>query len=154
MLRCRTLFLILALLALAVAAPVSATTVTVEITGTWDSVDDSAGVTDGSIVVGGSFTATLVYDDSIPDTDPDPSLGGYDIPSGSSDLSLTTGSYSFVPSSGVGIAIEDDNLFGEDNVFLFAETYSATGPFAPGTGARERWISFWGKSQNTRKLSS
>jgi hypothetical protein len=34
----------------------------------------------------------------------------------------------------VGIAIEDDNAFAEDVVFLFAETYSSTGPFAPGTG--------------------
>jgi hypothetical protein len=131
MLRCRTLFWVFSLLALAAAAPASATTVTVEITGTWDTVTDTAGVTDGSIFVGGSFTATLVYDDSIADSIPDPTMGGYDIPAGSSDLSFITGSYSFVPGSGVGIAI-DDGVSGQDAVFLFAETYTSTGPYPGG----------------------
>jgi hypothetical protein len=133
MLRCRTLFLFLALLSLAAAAPASATPVTVLITGTWDSVTDTAGVTDGSIFVGGTYTATLVYDDSVADADPDPNAGGYDIPAGSSDLSLATGSYTFTPASGVGIAVDDNGTLGTDAVFLFAETYSATGPFAAGT---------------------
>jgi hypothetical protein len=34
----------------------------------------------------------------------------------------------------VGIALENDNAFSEDQIFLFAETYSATGPFTSGTG--------------------
>jgi hypothetical protein len=134
MLRCRTLFLFLVLSSLAAAAPASATSVTVLIIGTWDSVTDTAGVTDGSIVVGGTFTATLVYDDSVPDLDPDANNGGYDVAAGSSDLTLDTGNFSFVPGSGVGIAIENDIGFGEDQIFLFAEDYSGTGPFAAGTG--------------------
>jgi hypothetical protein len=134
MLRCRTLFLFLVLLSLAAAAPASATPVTVLITGTWDTVEDTAGVTDGSIVVGGSFTATLVYDDTATDLDPDPNNGGYVFPAGSSDFTLDTGNFSFVPGSDLVIAIENDNGFGEDQIFLFAEDYSGTGPFAAGTG--------------------
>jgi hypothetical protein len=55
-------------------------------------------------------------------------------PAGSSDFTLDTGNFSFVPGSDLVIAIENDNGFGEDQIFLFAEDYSGTGPFAAGTG--------------------
>src|SRR5512145_3116070 len=107
-------------LMLAIASPALATSVTVQISGTWDSVIDNASVLDGSIV-GGTFTATLVYDDSVSDLNADPGVGEYDVSAASSDLSLSTGNYTFAPGSGLGIAIDDDNAFGEDAVFLFAE---------------------------------
>ena len=116
----------------ALATPALATPVTVLITGTWDAVTDDANVLDTSVVVGGSFTATLVYDDSVSDSNSDPDVGDYDISAANSDLSLTTGNYSFVPASGLGISIERDNDFGEDVVFLFAETYTGSGPLPPG----------------------
>jgi hypothetical protein len=130
--RVRVLASMLALLVLAAAAPALATSVTVQISGTWDSVIDNATVLDGSITVGGSFTATLVYDDSVSDLNDDPSIGEYDVLAASSDLSLSTGNYSFAPSSGLGIAIDDDNAFGEDVVFLFAESYVTSGPLPSG----------------------
>jgi len=132
--RGRTPFWILALAAFAIATPAAATSVTVQITGTWDTVMDTADVLDGSITVGGSFTATLVYDDSVADADPDPNLGGYDFSAAESDLSFTSGNYTFVPTSGLGIAVDND-VFGEDNVFLFAESYITTGPFPVGISA-------------------
>jgi hypothetical protein len=122
---------LLFVLALAVSSPALAVSVTVQISGTWDSVTDTASVLDGSITVGGSFTATLVYDDSVLDANPDPSLGEYDIAAASSDLSITSGNYAFAPGSGLGIAIDDD-VFGEDAVFLFAESYVTTGPLPVG----------------------
>jgi hypothetical protein len=122
----------LSLVVVAAASPALATSVTVQISGTWDSVIDNASVLDGSVTVGGSFTATLVYDDAASDLNADPGIGEYDIPAGSSDLSLSTGNYSFTPGSGLGIAIDDDNAFGEDVVFLFAESYVTSGPLPLG----------------------
>jgi hypothetical protein len=129
--RGRVVCWMLSFLAIATATPALATSVTVQISGTWDSVIDNASVLDGSITVGGSFTATLVYDDSALDANADPNLGEYDIAAVSSDLSLASGNYSFVPGSGLGIAIDDD-VFGEDAVFLFAESYVTTGPLPLG----------------------
>jgi hypothetical protein len=132
--RVRILALLLACSALAAATPALATSVTVQISGTWSSVTDSAGVLDGSVTVGGSFTATLVYDDATLDSDPSVEFGGYDVPAMTSDLSVVTGNYSFSPGSGVGIGVENDNAFGEDWIFLFAENYVGTGPFPVGVG--------------------
>jgi hypothetical protein len=132
--RARILASMLALLALAAASPALATSVTVQISGTWDSVIDSAGVLDGSVTVSSAFTATLVYDDATADGDPSLDFGAYDSPAASSDLSVVTGNYSFSPGSDVGIGVENDNVFGEDWIYLYAENYVATGPFPGGVG--------------------
>jgi hypothetical protein len=122
------------LLVVAAMSPAYATSVTVQITGTWDSVTDSASVLDGSITVGGSFTATLTYDDAVLDSDPSSEFGAYDTAAASSDLSVVTGNFSFSPASGVGIGVENDNAFGEDWIYLYAENYVGTGPFPVGVG--------------------
>jgi hypothetical protein len=123
------------LAALAFARPADAASVTVQITGTWDSVADTAGVTDGSLVVGGAFVATLVYDDAT-DPDPeapnDPNSSNYTVPAGSSDLTLSSGNYSFTPASALGISIDDDNA-GQDAVYLFADSYTTPGISIGGT---------------------
>jgi hypothetical protein len=133
LLRCRTLFLFLALLSLAGAAPVSATTVTVQITGTWDSVTDTASVTDGSVTGGTSFTATLVFDDSTPDADGTVNVGDYTLAAAATSLDLSTGSYTFslLASSSISLGI-DDNVGGQDAFGFFTEFFSTTGLLSGG----------------------
>jgi hypothetical protein len=112
------------------APPVAhATSVTVQISGTWDSVFDNANVLGGTVTVGTSFVATLVYDDNTADSDPSPNAGAYDVPAGDSDLTITTSTFVFSPGIAalLGIAVDDDNGFGEDAIFLFADGYTATG---------------------------
>jgi hypothetical protein len=132
--RARILASMLVFLALTAASPALATSVTVQISGTWDSVIDSAGVLDGSATVGSAFTATLVYDDATVDSDPSLDFGAYDSAAANSDLSIVTGNYTFSPGSDVGIGVENDNVFGEDWIYLYAENYVGTGPFPAGTG--------------------
>ena len=136
-------------LALASAMPAFATPVTVQISGIWDSVVDTgcdkmvpACVLDGSVTVGGSFAATLVYDDATTDDDPSGGSGAYDVGAAFSDLSLVTGNYSFSPNSGVGIAVEnglpEQDPPEQDQTILFAENYVVTGPeFPTGVGTGE-----------------
>jgi hypothetical protein len=120
---------ILAFAALATAPAAYATSVTVQISGTWSSVTDNANVFGGSVAIGTPFSATLVYDDSTTDTDPDPSLGSFNILAASSDLSITTSSFVFTPGASalLSMAIENDNAFGEDRLFLFTDGYTASG---------------------------
>jgi hypothetical protein len=56
-------------------------------------------------------------------------MGAYDVPAATSDLTLTTSTFTFTPgvASLLGIAIDDGNGFGEDAVLLFADGYTATG---------------------------
>jgi hypothetical protein len=119
----------LALTTLAMAPAADATSVTVQISGTWDSVFDNANVLGGTVTAGTGFTATLVYDDSTLDTNPSASTGGYDVPASSSDLTIMTSTFVFSPgaSSLLGITIEDDNGFDEDALFLFIDGYTASG---------------------------
>jgi hypothetical protein len=132
--RCgRTLFGMLVLAAFAMAAPASATPVTVVLNGEWTQVTDNANVTDGSITVGGSFSVTLTFDDSAADQDPDPSFGGYIFPATTSALSMTTGSYTFNLNSGEEIIFGiDDNSSGQDDFGWFAENFTTNGPLPVG----------------------
>jgi hypothetical protein len=120
---------ILALAALANAPAAYATSVTVQISGIWDSVTDNASVFGGSVGTGTPFSASLVYDDATPDSDGDPSLGSFTGSAASSDLSITTSAFVFTPgaSSPLSMAVENDNAFGEDRLFLFADGYTASG---------------------------
>lgn len=132
--RARRLFWILALVALVAAPAAHATSVTVEITGTWFATDDTASVLDGSAGTGDSFVVTLVYDDAVADADPASDLGAYFTPAASSDLSIVTGNYTFTPGSAVGIGVENDNDFDEDWTLVDASGYTATGPLPGGVG--------------------
>lgn len=133
--RGRRLLLALALAAFA-AAPASAASVTVLLSGTWSFVDDTAGVTDGSITPGGSFTVTLTYDDATADSDPDPTSGGYLLSAATSDLTLSTGSYTFsLPATeGVVFGIGDSFFPGQDDFGWFAENFTTSGPLPLGVG--------------------
>ena len=126
--RARFLFRILALVALVAAPAAHATSVTVQISGTWFATDDTANVLDGSAETGDSFVATLVYDDAVADTDPQSDLGAYVTPGASSDLSIVTGNYTFTPGSAVGIGVVNDNEFDEDWTYVDASGYTAAGP--------------------------
>jgi hypothetical protein len=107
--------------------------VTVQFTGTWDSVVDNGSATNGSLVVGGSFVATLTFDDATPDSNGTANVGDYLLPAASTDLVLSTGDYSFtlLSSSPVSFGIED-NVGGQDGFGFFAEYFSTSGPLASG----------------------
>jgi hypothetical protein len=113
--------------------PASAATVTVVMTGTWDSVADTAGVLDGSVVVGGSFTATFSYDDQVADCEPFVGIGCFIMNGSSGTLAFNTGSYSFVDQgisqNGVGL---EDSVQGLDAVGLFFDRFAASGPLPNG----------------------
>jgi len=113
------------------SAQASATPVTVVMTGTWDSVLDTAGVLDGSVVPGGAFTVTLSYDDSAPDLDPSPSAGLYEFAGGSYGLALDTGSYTFAPAPASALELSVALSGAGDDVALYSEDWVATGPGSP-----------------------
>jgi hypothetical protein len=130
--RARFLLSVLAFVAFA-AGPSYATSVTVLLSGEWDTVTDNASVTNGTIVVGSSFTVTLTYDDATADIDPDPTVGSYLLPAATSSLTLATGSYTFtlLASEGIIFAV-DDNLSGQDDFGWFAENFTTSGPLPGG----------------------
>lgn len=115
------------------AGAASASTVTVTMTGTWSSVVDTAGVLDGSITVGGAFTATFAYDDQVVDCDPQVDVGCYFMNGSVGTLAFSTGAYSFVDqgiaSNGVNV---EDGAQGVDIVALFFDRYAVSGPLPPG----------------------
>jgi hypothetical protein len=116
------------------APPVAhATSVTVQLSGEWFQVTDNGGVTDGSIDVGGSFTVTLTFDDATPDGDASAATGFYLLPGASTDLTLSTGNYSFtlLASESVELVI-DNNVSSQDALILFAENFVTTGPLPGG----------------------
>jgi hypothetical protein len=128
----RALLLLLASIALG-AGQAGATSVTVVLSGEWYDVTDNAGVTDGSLTVGGAFTVTLTYDDATPDIDPDPTSGGYLLPAATSALSLSSGSYTFTLNAGEDIQFGvGDDYFGQDDFGWFAENYTTSGPLPGG----------------------
>ncbi|HEU4428028.1 MAG TPA: hypothetical protein VFT98_04700 [Myxococcota bacterium] len=106
---------------------------TVVMTGTWNSVADTAGVLDGSVIVGGSFTATFIYDDQVADCEPFVGIGCFLMNGSTGALSFSTGSYSFadqgVSQNGVGL---EDSVQGMDIVGLFFDRFVASGPLPNG----------------------
>jgi hypothetical protein len=130
--RVRVLASMLAFL-VAAAAPAYATSVTVVLSGEWSQVTDNATVTNGSISVGGSFSVTLTFDDATVDSDPDPTVGSYLFSAATSDLTLTTGSYTFTLLSGEDIIFGiDDDWSGQDDFGWFAENFATSGPLPLG----------------------
>lgn len=133
------------LLGLCAAQAASAATVTVVMTGTWSSVRDTACpaacVLDGSIVQGGAFTATFVYDDQVPDSDPFVGMGSYVMNGSVGTLTFTTGNYSFIDQ---GRAVADNGLVTEDGVNgfdtmgLYFDGFQISGPLPSGVGLDPR----------------
>jgi len=133
----RRALLLLSLLAAAALAAGSAyaTSVTVQITGTWDDVVDTANVANSTLAVGGSFTATLVYDDATPDGNPgNPSIGQYLFSPGSSDVVLESGDYTFslASTSMIDFGVTN-NLAGQDGFGFLAEYFTTSGPLSAGS---------------------
>lgn len=130
--RARLLLCALAFVLLA-AAPSHATSVTVVIAGAWDSVVDNASVTNGTLAVGGVFSATFVYDDAASDLNPTANVGDYLLPATTTDLVLSSGSYTFslLSTSPVSLGI-DNNVGGQDGFGFFAEYFTTSGPLAAG----------------------
>ena len=124
--RIRILLWSLAVAAVLGAAPVHATSVTVVMTGTWYFVDDGSAL-DGSVTEDGTFTVTLVYDDTVADSEGSPSFGAYFGAAASTDLTIVTGNYSFSPSTGVDIGVQND-IGGPDVTFFDAYDYVVSGP--------------------------
>jgi hypothetical protein len=127
--RARCPIWILAVAAIATASAAAATPVNVLITGTWDSVVDNGNVLGGTVTAGTSYSVSLVYDDAATDTDPSANIGSFSIGAGSSDLSITTSTFTFTPGNSAALlmGVENDNDFGEDRVLLFVDGYTATG---------------------------
>jgi hypothetical protein len=121
------------LLGVCAAEAASAATVTVTMTGTWGSVADTAAVLDGSIVLGGAFTATFVYDDQVADCEPHTGIGCYFMNGSVGTLAFTTGNYSFLDQ---GIALNgvttEYRVNGFDAVGLFFDRFLLSGSLPPG----------------------
>jgi hypothetical protein len=117
----------------ALAGPAAATPVSVALEGTWDVVNDTGGVLDGSIAVGGSWTALVTFEDSTPDADPATGSGYYPFPAGAFTMSFSSGSYAFTLSVAATGEIDiDDNVSGHDALYLYAEDFALSGPVAAG----------------------
>jgi len=79
---------------LAIVAPASATIITVEVTGTVDSIITDGGLTlDGSVIVGSEMNGYCTYDSETPDLNPIEENGKYALLS----ISMTVGNYTFTP---------------------------------------------------------
>jgi hypothetical protein len=90
------------------ATSVSATTITLVVTGKLTVVDDSNDVSDGSLTVGADYTATLVYDLAAAfDRDPDPAYGDWVVPAAASSVTVIVGSYAFDAADPLVFGFED-----------------------------------------------
>jgi hypothetical protein len=113
--------------------PASAATVTVVMTGELTAIDDSNDVTDGSLVIGVPYVLTMVYDDSIPDQDPDLLAGHYVVPAGSAAYAVSVGNYSFESASVLDFGLFDGFFDpSEDSLGWFADQFTSTGALDPG----------------------
>jgi hypothetical protein len=136
--RARRLLWILALVALA-AGPSYATSVTVLISGVWDdSVIDDLGVTNGAIALGGTYTATLVFDDATPDTDGTSNVGNYQLAAASTDLVISSGGFTFSLPSSASISFGIDDKRGK--MPSVSSPTSATTPRAARGGRFDRIV--------------
>jgi len=113
---------------LGIAAPASATTVTVVMTGQLTAVDDSNAVTDGSLVIGVPYTLTMVYDDAVADRDPDSTFGDFVVPGSASSFHVTVGNYEFDAGGDLVLGLLD-GFYGptEDTVGWFVDQFSSVG---------------------------
>jgi len=110
---------------------------TVQLSGTWTTVNDTASVLDGSIGVGSNFVATLVYDDTTTNatTGSDAAFSGvYLVAPGQGNFNITSGNYSFTLPITEGVEIDVDHLYNSDpdQIIFYAEGYVLNGPLPGG----------------------
>jgi hypothetical protein len=117
-------------LALAVSGPATAIPVTVVFAGTLDLVDDAFNYLGGSVSVGTSYSATLVYENSVSDSNPSPNFGNYIFPPGLFSFTLSTGGFVFTHVT-TGIqeidVINRPAISGGDSVSVDARTFTSGG---------------------------
>jgi len=82
----------LAAACLVIGGPAKATIITVEVTGTIDSIETAGFVLDGSVLSGTGMTGFCSYDTEAPDQEPGEYMGLYPIIS----ISMTIGNYTFM----------------------------------------------------------
>jgi len=124
---------LLLLAALALAPRTQGAVATVQLSGTWTTVNDTASVLDGSIGVGSNYVATLVYDDTTTNanTGSDAALTAtYLVTPGQCSFNVTSGKYSFTLPVTEGVEIDVDHLYSSnpDEIILYAQNYVLTGP--------------------------
>ena len=105
---------LLLLAALALAPRTQGAVATVQLSGTWTTVNDTASVLDGSIGVGSNYVATLVYDDTTTNanTGSDAALTAtYLVTPGQCSFNVTSGNYSFTLPVTEGVEIDVDHLY-------------------------------------------
>jgi hypothetical protein len=95
--------------------------------GVWDLVDDSGNVLGGSVQVGTSFSATLVYDDATPDSNPSPTSGNYLVAPAQFSFTLSTATFVFTHVFAGFNEIDVQDLPGNDSIAVYAETFSSGG---------------------------
>ena len=130
-------FVGLLLVALAPVPRTHGASATIQLFGTWTSVDDTAAVLDGSIAVGSNFVATLIYDNATTNANTGPSAafaGTYLAAPDESDFGITSGNYSFTLPTGELAEIDVDHLYSSfpDEIILYAEGYVLNGPLPGG----------------------
>jgi hypothetical protein len=156
--RARHLLWILALTALTSAPAAHATSVTVQMSGTWDTVIDNANATQGAIAAGISFTVLFTYNDATIDSNPsDLTLGDYLLLAAESDYTIATGGFTFSLLPAQNIIFSVGNSYnGADDVALFAQQFSTTGPLLPGlsTGNANSSISVVDSTQTAHSSDS
>jgi hypothetical protein len=131
---------VIAWLLLAALIPVPrmrAASATVQLSGTWTTVNDTALVLDGSIATGSNFVATLVYDDTTTNANTGSIAafaGTYLVAPDRSDFSITSGHYSFTLPGTELVEIDVDHLYSSfpDEIILYAEGYVLNGPLPGG----------------------
>ncbi|HXR49225.1 MAG TPA: hypothetical protein VN784_17465 [Candidatus Limnocylindrales bacterium] len=136
-LRRSPVFALLLLAALVLAPRTQGASATVQLSGTWAIVNDTAPVLDASIGVGSNFVATLVYDDSTTNANTG-SIAAFSavylVAPGQSSLNITSGHYSFTLPISAGVEIDVDHPANSspDQIILYAERYVLNGPLPGG----------------------
>jgi hypothetical protein len=115
------------------AGAAQAEPVTLHVQGAVDSVVDSHGLLDGSILVGTRLSAVLRYDTSRPDALADPSLGIYteSIPPG--EFAIDVGNYAIDVPARVLLLVYDDYAIGNESFESFSVRYEGATFAVPGT---------------------
>ncbi len=116
-------WVLLVVLLVSLAPRAGATLVTVPMSGTIDTLSDPTHALGGRVAQGDSFSFTVSYENGVPDDDPDPSIGGYQITlapnPGPFSIAGHVGAVPFVYDgvSGTVASVVDMPVFGGDDQF-------------------------------------
>ena len=97
-----------------IAQPLGAAALTLALSGTITDVNDPDDMLGGSVTVGEAWSATIVIDESSPDSEPDPTLGFYY--SGDETtfpFTILLANHTVTPSVGMGVQFEVRNEFSD-----------------------------------------